>query len=122
MICSRPNVTNLLGAEPGVSRAIQLISAELCGEKPLMQRSRPSISQSRRRRVLWRVFEVKYYEYILFRRVPELQPEGGCMRSPGRRSPAARSQAHADRRNATSIEMGMARADWVGGLLASHRI
>jgi len=52
-----------------------------------MQRSRPSISQSRRRRVFWRVFEVKYYEYILFRRVPELQPEGGCMRSPGRRSP-----------------------------------
>jgi len=48
--------------------------------------------------VFWRVFEVKYYEYILFRRVPELQPEGGCMRfSP--RPYTARPHASYDRRS-----------------------
>jgi hypothetical protein len=32
-----------------------------------MQRSRLSISQSRRRSILWRVFEVKYLQYIAFK-------------------------------------------------------
>jgi hypothetical protein len=71
MIYSRPRVTQPSGAAPAVSRAIRLTSMELCREKQLMQRSRLlSISQSRRRGVLLRVFEVKYIQYIAFKTVP----------------------------------------------------
>ena len=70
MICSRPRVSQRLGAALAASRAIQLTSMELCREKQLMQRSRLSISQSRRRCVLWRIFEVKFIQYIAFKIVP----------------------------------------------------
>ena len=70
MICSRPRVSQPLGAAPDVSRAIRLASTEFCRERQLMQRSRLSISQSRRRSVLWRIFEVKYIQYIALKIVP----------------------------------------------------
>src|SRR5215470_11495858 len=70
MICSQPRLPNLLGAAPAVSRAIRLTSTELCREKQRMQRSRLSISQSRRRSVLGCIFEVKHVQYIVFQLVP----------------------------------------------------